>query len=307
MTSRRESSISPLLNSQVPSTYILDSIEPMTIRDDSENIPSASGAVKNLIVRHTQEIREGIESIVPRVGNSARKAFREFFIKEATTIFDFLDKPFADNKVLYQSYNILKKFGKGEYIGNKNKLRDLVLDIDCSECLNEIQNHLKISSENPFTEWIQNTRSILEQWKKATTEYSASEKLLQEKMHIFDEITKRVQTIIHLPPSEGYDGLINATEIYLKSVFEENKIEEEYNQIIKHLKKIVILTDSMATIRQMINVSTEPLCSICFNDVVSIVSVPCGHTFCTCCGGKQITNCYICRIPVKDRIKIYFS
>ena len=307
MTSRRESSISPLLNSQVPPLYVLDSIEHMVSRDDLENIPLVSGAVKNLIVRHTQEIREGIDLIVPRVGNSARKAFREFFIKEASTIFDFLDKPFGDNKVLYQSYNILKKFGKGDYTGNKNKLRDLVLDIDCSESLNEIQNNLKISSENPFTEWIQNTRSILEQWKKATTEYSESEKLLQEKMHIFDEITKRVQTIIQLPPSEGYDDLINATGNYLKFIFEENKIEELYNDIIKHLKKIVILTDSMATIRQMINVSTEPLCSICFNDVVSLVSIPCGHTFCTSCGGKQITSCYICRVHVRERIKIYFS
>ena len=63
----------------------------------------------------------------------------------------------------------------------------------------------------------------------------------------------------------------------------------------------------MATIRQMINVSTEPLCSICFNDVVSLVSIPCGHTFCTSCGGKQITSCYICRVHVRERIKIYFS
>jgi len=279
----------------------------MSLREDSEQLPSTSGAIRNLVARHTQEIRESIEPLVPRIGNSIRKSFRDFFLKEATTIFEFLDKPLGDNKVLYQSYQILKKFGKGDYIGNKNKLRDLVIDIDCSETLQEIQKQLKSISDSPFTEWIQNTRIILEQWKKATADFSLAESQLQEKMKIFDEITKRVQTINQLPSSEGYEGLIKATEVYLKSVFEDNKIEAVYNEIVKHLKKIVILTDAMSTIRQMINVSAEPLCSICFQDIVSVVSIPCGHTFCASCGGKQITNCYICRVPVKDRNKIYFS
>ena len=84
-------------------------------------------------------------------------------------------------------------------------------------------------------------------------------------------------------------------------------MQHQLPQIIKHLKKIVILTDAMATVRQMINVSTEPMCSICFQDVVSLVSIPCGHTFCASCGGKQLNSCYICRVQVRERVKIYFS
>jgi Zinc finger, C3HC4 type (RING finger) len=301
--SRRGSSISPhlggQLGQQLPPPYNLDAEEP-------EQLPSVSGAVKNLIVRHTQELRESVEQL-PRIGNSVRKAFREFFVKEATTIFDFLDKPLGENKALSQSYQILKRFGRGEYIGNKNKLRDLILNIDCSETIQEIQNLLQGSSETPFNEWVKNTRIILEQWKKATTEFSVAEKHLQERLQVFDELSKRVQTIILLPPSEGYEGLTKATEVYLKGVFEENKIETIYNEIIQHLKKIVVLTDAMATIRQLLNVSTEPMCSICFEDTVSIVSIPCGHTFCNSCGGKQVNTCYICRVPVRDRVKIYFS
>ena len=301
--SRRGSSISPhlggQLSQQLPPPYTLDTEEP-------EQLPSISGAVKNLIARHTQELRESVEPL-PRIGNSVRKAFREFFIKEATTIFDFLDKPLGENKALSQSYQILKRFGRGEYIGNKNKLRDLILNIDCSETLQEIQNLLKGSSETPFNEWVQNTRTILEQWKKATADFSVAEKQLQERLQVFDDISKRVHTIMLLPPSEGYEDLTKATGVYLKAVFEENNIEDIYNEIIKHLKKIVVLTDAMATVRQLLNVSTEPMCSICFEDLVSLVSVPCGHTFCSSCGGKQVTNCYICRVPVRERVKIYFS
>ena len=298
--SRRGSSISPHLSGQIgqlPPPYTLDTEE--------QELPSVSGAVKNLIVRHTQELRESVEPL-PRVGNSLRKAFREFFIKEATSIFDFLDKPLGENKTLSQSYMILKRFGRGDYIGNKNKLRDLILNIDCTETIKEIHSSLQGSSV-PFNDWVVNTRTILEMWKKATADFSLSEKQLQERLQVFDELSKRVQTIVQLPQSEGYEALTKATEIYLKSAFEENKIEAIYNEIIVHLKKIVVLTDAMASIRQLLNVSTEPMCSICFEDLVSVVSIPCGHTFCNSCGGKQITNCYICRVPVKERNKIYFS
>ena len=101
--------------------------------------------------------------------------------------------------------------------------------------------------------------------------------------------------------------MISASEVYLKNIFEENTIEQAYVETIQALKKITILTDSMYTIRQMVNASTEPLCAVCFQEPVRLVSIPCGHTFCVSCGSKQLTTCYICRIPVKDRIKIYFS
>jgi hypothetical protein len=300
IVSRRGSSISPHLggqSGQLPPPYSLDTEE--------QELLSVSGAVKNLILRHTQELRESVEPL-PRVGNSLRKAFRDFFIKEATTIFDFLDKPLGENKTLSQSYMILKRFGRGDYTGNKNKLRDLILNIDCSETVKEIHSSLQ-ATLIPFNDWITNTRTILDLWKRATSDFSLTEKQLHERLQVFDELTKRVQTIVQLPQSEGYEGLTRATEVYLKSAFEENKIEGIYNELIIHLKKIVVLTDAMASIRQLLNVSNEPMCSICFEDIVSVVSIPCGHTFCNSCGGKQITNCYICRVPVRERNKIYFS
>lgn len=282
-------------------------MEALDLRDESETIPSVSTAVRNLISRHSQEVREGTDNTVPRIGNSLKKTFKEFFIAEATTIFDFLDKPLEGNKTLSQSYQILKRFGKGEYTGNKNKLKDLVLDTDCSEALEGLNLSLISTAPKPLTQWIQNTRSILEQWKLATTEFSQAEKHLQEHMKVFDEVNKRITNITQLPHADGYEEIILATEVYLKSIFEKHHIEANYNEVIKALKKIVVLTDAMNTIRHMINSSTEPTCSVCFQEPVGIVSIPCGHTFCVTCGSKQITTCYICRVAVKERIKIYFS
>lgn len=281
-------------------------MEPLDLRDESETIPSVSTAIRNLISRNSQEVRESTDSF-PRIGNSLKKTFKEFFIAEATTIFEFLDKPVADNKTLSQSYQILKRFGKGEYTGNKNKLKDLVLDTDCSETLESLNLSLTSTASKPLNQWIQNTRSILEQWKIATQEFSEAEKHLQEHMKIFDEVNKRITNITQLPQADGYEEIVHATEVYLKSIFEKHHIEDNYKELIKALKKIVVLTDAMNTIRHMINSSTEPTCSVCFQEPVGIVSIPCGHTFCVTCGSKQITTCYICRVGVKERVKIYFS
>ena len=303
--------ISTLTQSNTPPSYVLDSVPhySTTIEElNTESIPSVATAIKNLIVRHNQELQETIEAQVPRVGNCIKRSFRDFYIREATTIFDFLEKPVAGHPTIVQAYSILKRFGKGEYTGNKNKLRDLVLDVNSTEILQSIHMSLENTiATNPFTHWTQQTRTIVEQWRQATAEYSAAEKHLQEHINVFDDIYKRVQIFLRLPPGEGYESMAISTEVYLHSMFEHHAIEKDYLELIKALKKIIILTDALSTIRQMVNASTEPLCSVCFQDPVSFACIPCGHTFCGGCGGRQVTTCYVCRGVIKEKIKIYFS
>jgi len=301
------SSQGPLL----PHPYVLDSVMYVSssIEDiNKETLPSISTAVKNLTIRHAQEIRETIDPIQPRIGQNIKKAFRDFFIRESTTIFEFLERPLTEAQTVGQAYQILKRFGKGEYTGNKNKLRDLVLEVNSTEIYASIQLSLQTcTNDNIMLQWIQQTRSIIDQWRKATIEYSEAERKLQEHCAIFDDLYKRTQTLLQLPISEGYDDMIESTQKYLKNTFDKHDIENDYNKLIDSLKKISILTDMFSTIRQMVNASSEPLCSICIQNIVGFVSIPCGHTFCESCSNRQTMTCYICRVPVRERAKIYFS
>lgn len=280
-------------------------------QQEHHNLPSAGTVMKNLIARHTQDIREVVQDIYPRVGQqvSVKKAFREFYAKEAAHIFEFLDKPLLGNQPLFQSQQLVKRFGKGEYTGNKNKYRDLVLDCSCSEIVAEIQQTIQSAgkSSDPFEIWIQQTRTLLDLWRQAMTEFSTAESKLKVHMTIFDDVQKRATTVLQLPNSEAYEPLTKAMEEYLHSVFQEHTIEADYRETIKALKKIVVLTDALGAIRQMVNANTEPLCSVCIQEAVSIATVPCGHTFCSGCGARQMTTCYICRTPISNRLKIYFS
>jgi hypothetical protein len=281
-------------------------------QQENTSLPSAGTVLRNLMARHTQDIREVVQDIYPRVGQQAsvKRAFREFYAKEAAHIFEFLDKPLLQNQPFFQSVQLVKRFGKGEYTGNKNKYRDLVLDCSCTEIVAEIQQTIQSagkSSNDPFENWIQQTRTLLDLWRQAMTEFSAAETKLKVHMTIFDDIQKRATTVLQLPNGETYEPLTKAMEEYLRSVFQEHTIEADYNETIKALKKIVVLTDALGAIRQMVNANTEPLCSVCIQDAVSIATVPCGHTFCANCGARQMTTCYICRTPISNRLKIFFS
>ena len=315
ITSRQNTDTSPLILSRQgtpPPSYVLDSISQSqipTLQDEStiESLPSVTTAIRNLTTRHTQEVRDSIEPTHPRMGQNIKKIFRDFYIREATTIFEFLDKPIGDSKNLSQACQILKRFGKGEYNGNRNKIRDLILDVGSNEILKDINLSLQESSQTTLSQWIQQTRTIIEQWKKATIEYSMIEKKLSDHCSAFDEIYKRIQLLLQLPPTEGYEQLLGSSETYLKHIFESHAIEGDYLDLVDVIKKIAVLTDAFSSIRQLVNASAEPMCSICITNIVSLVSVPCGHTFCSSCSGRQSMACYICRVPVKDRIKIYFS
>lgn len=326
MLSRRTPSQSPQLNplqhfSQLP-TFTLEpppssllSAHISTIIEEGhqeQGIPSIGNAVKNLSIRHGQELRDSVDILVPRVGQqqSTKKAFREFYVREAAHVFDFLEKPIASSQVLTQAMLILKRFGRGDYMANKHKMRDLVLDISCNTVYDALQEKFQGATTqglSPFQTWVSQTRILLEQWRTATAEFADAEKSLIQQIQVFDEIHKKVQLFLQLPHTEGYEAVCSSMEGYLKSAFDDHKIEEGYTKLIESLKKIVILTDALSSIRQVVNASTEPLCSVCFNEPVALASVPCGHTFCGQCGTKQLTNCYICRTPITNRMKIFFS
>ena len=290
-------------------------VEPLSLR--SEELPNVSLVTRNILLRTAHEIKENVDTIIPRMGgiHNMKRAFHDFFIKESVGVFDFLNKSVDSNTTISKAAEIVKRFGRTDYNIKKSGIRDLCIDIDCHNVLDALQISLQIAgkSSDPLAQWIVQTRQILEQWRLATSQLMSAEKQLDSQCHLFDDILKKANAILELPSgvveqeSIAYKHMVYATEEYIKKVFAESSIEETFHEYCKALKKVALLTDAMGAVRVWMNTSKEPMCSICVGEPIAIVYVPCGHTFCKECGQRQTMTCHICRTVIREKQKIYFS
>lgn len=269
-------------------------------------VPNPATVVRNLLGKSISEIKETSDQAIPRVGmmSTLRKSFRDFYVKEQVNIFNFLNKPVDSTETFSTAQQILKKFGRADYNANRVKIRDLCLDLSCNEAVADINMLLSSCS---YEQWVQQTRQLIEIWKSAVAGISVAEKKLDAQLRIFNETYKKATAVLNLPLNDAYDTMVQSTEIYLKQVFEDTKIEDCYKEYLVHLKRLVVTTDAMNLVRLFINSSSEPICPVCMADSVCYANVPCGHTFCQTCGQKQTITCYICRTSVKDRQKLFFA
>ena len=114
-----------------------------------------------------------------------------------------------------------------------------------------------------------------------------------------------------MDPNEASLDVFASFNKYLSEFFKEQNILEHFNKFVLARKRFIIFRDILrivqTTIRNSENMPETSMCAICMSDTVSLAFVPCGHTFCSNCGNKQISQCYICRTKVQTKMKIYFS
>lgn len=95
---------------------------------------------------------------------------------------------------------------------------------------------------------------------------------------------------------------------YIRGIYRTHAIEESYKEFISCYAEWQALRNIVLG-KQVADMEARgsPLCSICTTEKISAVLIPCGHTFCNNCTQRQKSMCYVCRCPVKERMRIYFA
>lgn len=302
----------PLISPQL--TAISNNDQGIEMISQETHPASLSLAIRNLMYKHGQEIRDTIDSVsTNRLASSyhgLRATFRAFYAKQEVSVLEFFDRPIGSNPTLRQSIQILRRFARPDFNANRVKIRDLCLDCDTTNYVQTLCQKMDIQyhpESNELVNWIQQTKCLFDEWKHAVLETMEAEKALEGRLQTFQDIYKKAESILALPICDGYEDLVQSMEVYLKRIFHEQNLEGVYSSYITALKKLCVLTDAISPVRSLINSFNEPICSVCLNEPITMTILPCGHTFCKGCGQKQMTTCYVCRVNVKDRVRIYFS
>jgi len=266
-------------------------------------------AVNSMIHKASDEAK-GRAAALLNLPNGWKRRLRDFINAKNNELLDFLKLSVPSHAVLGPGEILLRRFGNPQVTPNHPSVRDMVMDISgASEtALANLNSLLKSTGDSDtLSNYANQTRLIYEEYRNAGDAVLQQQNLLKAKLDRLDRIQQRITGLMEIDPTEKYEPLMEASEAYLKKIFEDNKIEEEYNKLLDAYRRFITLRDVVSMSRALIAYESEPLCSICLNEPVSYALSPCGHTLCNTCVKRQSGQCFMCRNTIKDRVKIFFS
>jgi hypothetical protein len=196
--------------------------------------------------------------------------------------------------------DVLAKYSRATW-NFASSVRDLALDMDNGKAAATIEHEIGMAP----AALREGMRRTIRMYVNAASAVAAAEGRLEEKLRRLEAIVGRVNELMFLEPTPELVGMAEPTRVYLESVLAKIDIESDYLDMVENYKRFAALRPlvSLATFQR----SAGHICSICMTKEVSQALVPCGHTFCDDCAGRQQTACYVCRVQIRDKLRLFFS
>ena len=260
----------------------------------------------NSLSKHLQEVKEAQQN--PAVlQNSWKRKLREFLLTKHEDLFSFLTKNVPETSPLSRVDAFMKRFGRPDFQSSATREKIIDMSQEGQSYMKSLDDDLKAQGSSSYLEIIHQTKFIMDKYKQTGEDIIRVEATLRTKLDILDKAQQKLLGIMELKQNTEFFPLLESIKVYLNSIYEDNKVEQSYNELVQLYKKLFFLRESMQFFWMFESAQREPLCAICFQDPVQYALSPCGHTFCNNCCKKQMMQCYICRNSVRERIKLYFS
>jgi hypothetical protein len=265
-----------------------------------------SQVVTNVVSRHLQEVKE--KTVSPSTNGAAwRKRVKDFMIQKNEDLLGFLRKPLSNHPTLSQADHFLRKFGATNFTPTHHTLRDILMDASGTSMVAVLEEELLKVGPASSVKLTDEVRWIYDAYRSAGEQVMKQESTLKVKLDLLDKMHQKTLGLLDLPMNESTAPFQEAALSYLEAFLKEQAIEKEYTAYIEAYRRFVALKEMITTFRFVDVVDKEPLCCICLEEPVSHCTTPCGHTFCSSCVKRQVTNCYMCRTMIKDRVRIFFG
>jgi len=206
----------------------------------------------------------------------------------------------SQTEIVRRCTEVLNKYSKPTW-NFASSIRDLTLPASITDATAAIETDLGID-----------VATLRDQMRKAIRLYantaaalSTAEIRLEEKLTSLETVVGRMNDLMFMEPTAALDAMIEPARVYLDSVLDKISIEDEYKELVEQHKRFVVLK-GLTSLTQF-QKQTVPTCVICMTKEVNHAVTPCGHTFCDECCRSQMTSCFICRVQIRDKVRLYFS
>ena len=267
-----------------------------------------SSSLQTIFSRHSAEIRSS--PLVPPLHQHSKKRIRDMIVRQNNELFAFMQHPDRSPSSLGIAEAIFRKYSHEVPPSHRFHAisRELNLDASLNPVLQSLEASLSVdASSNSFLTLANQLKQVLTLYRQAGEEVGTLEALLGQKADMLDKLQQRIPLLTGLPGNEALPSLLESFETYMKEVFVSAKFEETYLQLVEAYKKWYLLREVVTLQQLTAPTPSDPMCSVCIADSITHVVAPCGHTFCTGCIRRMNLTCYLCRGPVKDRIKLFLG
>ena len=248
-------------------------------------------AIHNISARQLHDINASISDDRHTI-NSWRIQLKECMKHNQTKMISFLVPHDISG-----AESILEKYAKPTW-NFASSMRDIGLstevNIDLSGELGVSVEDLRISQKRTIQAYVAAASAVCE-----------AETRLEEKLSRIDTISTHVNDLMSLEPTPELVGLTEPVRAYLDSVYTRINLEEDYKTLLLNYKRFTILRELVGLIQ--FEPAPVPICTICMARNITQALTPCGHTYCEECTRSQMTSCYICRVQIRDKLRLYFS
>ena len=289
-----------------------DDVEPSAAVSLDTNIPGKyRSTVSNILSKHCTEVKLTSEDMIQTSSHLSKKKLKDLITKQNNEIFSFMAHSEKVPESLGVAETIFRRYGReipSIKIQNASIADDLKLDITLDRTLSEFNDELtQHRTTNGVMDYVSQTKWLSGQYKTIGEEVLRLETVLFQKIDLLDKLHQRIPMITSLTHNEALADLVESFSKYANSVYESSHFEENYHQLVEAYKKWNVCRELLSVQSMMKKDSAEPSCSICLLESVAYTIVPCGHTYCSGCSKKQNTTCFICRGPIRERVKLYFA
>ena len=269
----------------------------------SPNIGPMSAAIHNISTRNLHDINVALPDDRQFL-RSWRRNLQECITQQNARIVQFLMADASGDiqsaEVVRRCTDILSKYSKPTW-NFASSTRDLSLPSSTTDAAAAIEQELGISPA-VLREYM---RKAIRLYANAASALSSAELHLEEKLKRLETLVGRINDLMFLEPTAELEQMTEPARAYLDSVLSKISIDAEYKELVEQYKRFAVL-------KGVVNVGTfqkqsAPTCTICMTKEICQAVTPCGHTFCEECCQKQLTACYICRVQIRDKLRLFFN
>lgn len=268
----------------------------------SPSLGPMTGAIHNISTRHLHDIGTGIPDDRQFL-RSWRRNLQDCITQQNGRIIQFLLTDIsgeATTDLTRRCTDVLNKYAKSTW-NFSSSTRDLALPTSTAATTEWIEHEIGISPA-ALREYL---RKAVRLYANTAQELSTAEGRLEEKLKRLETIVGRINDLMFMEPTAALEVMAEPTRLYLDSILGKISIEDDYRELVEQYKRFTTLKGvvSLANFQR----PTNPTCTICMTKEVNQAVTPCGHTFCDECCRTQMTACYICRVQIRDKIRLFFS